>query len=477
MRRLLLTAALLLPLPPLAFGQRDPEPKNGHVTIPITLHPAAPPVPLFTHHLYPEYGDLQPGNRVQGLLKVFMEQDNFFRVVGNEEWQKDFDCPLSEFSGKHGIRSGIAYPEKYTRMGGYLDKGARYKSIDWNEYFDLRKDGFYLLLPEVQKMRQLATVLRMRMRAETKGREFDKAVVTIQSTFGLAQALEQHPCLIGSLVALAIVEQARAGLEELVQQPGCPNLYWSLTDLPTPLISLRTAVGGERLFLISSYEKYLLTDRALSEREIDEFLGEMNELLKLEDQRGGLDSVIKNAKVRFALVAADGKRIDGVRKRLIAKGAKPDVVKSMPEMQLAFLDEFDRYEVLRDEFFKAYNRPYYEAAPWIAKTEAELKKAKEKGDIIGPALLPAVWKCKQAQARADQRFAMLRITEAIRLYAHGHKGELPATLADCGVPVPNDPFTGQPFTYVVNDGVATLHGGDPKQGEQAYRWYELRVAK
>ncbi len=73
----------------------------------------------------------------------------------------------------------------------------------------------------------------------------------------------------------------------------------------------------------------------------------------------------------------------------------------MPAMQLAILDEFHRYEILRDEFFKAYNRPYPEAAPWIAKTEAEMKKTKEKGDIIGPALLPAVWKCKQAQAPGE----------------------------------------------------------------------------
>ena len=35
-------------------------------------------------------------------------------------------------------------------------------------------------------------------------------------------------------------------LEEMIQQPGCPNLYWALTDLPSPLVDLRKGLQGNR---------------------------------------------------------------------------------------------------------------------------------------------------------------------------------------------------------------------------------------
>jgi hypothetical protein len=70
---------VLLIAPSLTFAQKDPAPKDGKVTIPMTLHPTAAPVPLSKLRLYPHYEDLQPGNRVQGILKCFMEQDAFFK--------------------------------------------------------------------------------------------------------------------------------------------------------------------------------------------------------------------------------------------------------------------------------------------------------------------------------------------------------------------------------------------------------------
>lgn len=475
-----LAIASTAPLP--AFGQADPEPKGGKVTIKMTMHPAAAPVPLSKISLYPDYSELIPGNRVQGLLKVFMEQDNFFRTVGNEEWQKAIDLPLSEFPSnareKYSVGSGIAYDTKYTRFLGYLDKGARFKTIEWNEYFEIRHDGFYWLLPEVQKIRSLAMVARMRMRAEVKAGEFDKAAITVRTMMGMAQALEQHPCLIGHLVGVAIAMQAVQGLEEMIQQPGCPNLFWALSDMPQPLLSLRMAVGGERMFVSAQYRDYLRTDRALSDKEVNAFLDEINDILKLEDQRGGIvDGLFKNAKLRYALVAADLDRIAKARKRLADEGSPADVVKAMPDLQVAILDDFRLYEIHRDEFFKAYNMPYTIAAPVLAKSDEEIKKAKSRGEIMGPALLPAVWKVKTAQARLDQRIALLRVAEAIRLYAHENGGKLPGSLAEIPLPLPLDMYTGKPFEYAVKDGVATVHGSNALKMDRDFRHYEITIKK
>lgn len=463
--------------PTVVIGQSPTK----YTTVPLTLHPAALPVPLGMVQLYPGYPELTPGNRVQGLLKVFMEQDQFFKLVGSEEWQKELEMPLAEFKEKSKYRttvaSGIAYGDKYTKMMGYLDRGARMKSIEWNEYFEMRSDGFFLLIPEVQKIRLLASALMMRLRNEIVTGDFAKATVSIQTFFGIAQALEQHPCLIGNLVGLAIANFAIKGIEELIQQPDCPNFFWALCDLPTPLLNQRMAVGGEKIFLTSQFGRYLTTERSLNDREIDAFLTDMNELLKIEDQRGGVGSFIKSAKVRFGLAAADEARMKSCRDRLVLNGVDADVVKAMPSMQIAIIDEFDRYMVLRDEYFKAYMLPFHQAEPWLKKSDDELKKARTRGDIIGPALLPAVWKVKMAQARIDQRIAHLQTIEAIRLYAKNNGGKLPKTLDTTGLPMAVDPFNGKNLTYEVKDGVATLFGTDTRQGEINNRRFLITIAK
>ena len=66
-----------------------------------------------------------------------------------------------------------------------------------------------------------------------------------------------------------------------------------------------------------------------------------------------------------------------------------------------------------------------------------------------------------AQARLDQRIALLRHVEALRLYAAEHDGALPAKLSDVAVPLPDDPFTGKPFRYEVTGNTAHLRGTPP----------------
>ncbi len=66
-----------------------------------------------------------------------------------------------------------------------------------------------------------------------------------------------------------------------------------------------------------------------------------------------------------------------------------------------------------------------------------------------------------AQGRVDQRIALLRHVEALRLYAAEHDGTLPAKLCEVPVPLPVDPFTGKPFRYEVTGNTAHLRGTPP----------------
>lgn len=475
---IVMCAAPLFALP--AFAQKDPEPKDGKVTIVLSVTPAATPKPLADYYILPEYRDMQPGDKLSGFMKCFMEQDQFFKGDSSLKRYELLDVPLAELPAdvreQHHIRDGIAYNPKYATMMVFMDQAARYNRTEWNEYFNLRHDGVYYLLPEVQKLRELGNVLRLRMRGEVKDGEFYRVTVTAKTMFGLAKMLEQHPTLIGNLVGIAIASMAVHGLEEAIQQPGCPNLFWSFTDLPHPFFDLRYGLAGERTFL----EKGQFADlkkptRALSTQEVNDHLKTMTEMFAMAHEGPG--AFRENPRVRYALIAADEKKMDAARRRLTESGVSADVVKAMPPLQIAMVEDFYQYTLVRDEMFKWMNLPYPVAMKGLTETDEVIKKAKSEW-YLGPMLLPAVMKVKGAQARIEQRVGYLRIIEAVRLYAHEHGGQLPATLGDIKLPLPVDPFTGKPFEYEVKDGVATLHGTPPlKDSPTMNRYYEIRVRK
>jgi hypothetical protein len=81
-------------------------------------------------------------------------------------------------------------------------------------------------------------------------------------------------------------------------------------------------------------------------------------------------------------------------------------------------------------------------------------------------LLPSVIKTRQAQGRFEQRVALLRLVEALRMFAAAHEGRWPEKLGDLTVPLPVDPFTGKEFRYEVEGSTAHFRGGSPKSEEK-----------
>src|SRR5205823_3498079 len=112
---------------------------------------------------------------------------------------------------------------------------------------------FSLLLPDVQQLRSLANGLKVRFRAEVAMGQFDDAIRTAKTMFALSRNLGEHPTIIGNLVGIAIAFTAIEPLEELLEQPGCPNLFWALTTLPSPFITLVMGMEGERTLLLAEF--------------------------------------------------------------------------------------------------------------------------------------------------------------------------------------------------------------------------------
>ena len=94
----------------------------------------------------------------------------------------------------------------------------------------------------------------------------------------------------------------------------------------------------------------------------------------------------------------------------------------MSDDQVVALYLVEAYRSLRDDHFKAVYLPSREALPQVAAAEQRLKAVKH-GPLslfagIDPTLRPAM----MAELQLDRRIAVLRVIEAVRLYAAANDG-------------------------------------------------------
>jgi hypothetical protein len=458
----MILCVLALAMTALASVRADQTETSTETLIRLKVQPMPAPSPALRYLLLPDLKEMNPGNPIHNYLRCFAEQQKFFfdKETCNRRDQL-LVMPLSALPayelqdyGKSALRQA--------------DWAARLDKPDWEILLRAKADGIGLLLPDVQQMRTLANALKVRFRAEVALHRFDDAIGTAKTMFAMGRHMQENPTLVADLVGIAITAVAIGPLEEMLEQPGCPNLYWALTNLPNPLIRLDMGIEGERILILSEFKD--LDDAApMSEAQIKKVIAHFDGIFQMEGSnketlRKWLDARVK-----------DKARVDAARRRLIEYGLKEEQVKQFPPEQVLLLDEKRDYEVRRDDVMKFMNLPTWQAT----QLALEPKLGKDAG-IFAKALVPALFKVRSAQGRIEQRIALLRHVEALRLYAAAHGGKLPEKLADCDVPLPVDPFTGQAFRYKVDGATAHVWGSPPRGMEKmpAYNvHYEVTIQK
>jgi hypothetical protein len=264
-------------------------------------------------------------------------------------------------------------------------------------------------------------------------------------------------------------------IEQLIQQPDAPNLYWTLTDLPTPFIDMRKSIQGEKLFIESLFPGWrdFVADRQarpISPADIEDLVMRTQGLSNDLGLRSN-DKQVWGLKLGLALMAA--KSYPEARKFMLDQGRPKQLVDEMPVTQVALLYEIHNFDRFYDDMVKWHSQPYPVMRKGVSQAEKKLKEAKANlsgGTFLATLLLPAVTKVFEASYRTDRKLAGLRCVEAIRLYAAAHDGKLPANLKDIDeVPVPLDPMTGNPFEYALTPGGATLTALSPP-GQSYLAW-------
>ena len=440
-------------------------------TVKFKLHPVAEPRAALEYQLLPEFLDRKPGNAavIYNKIGFMMPRGSDVNDVQERlaEW---LQTPLAELP-RAEIEKTLA---GYHNVLESLDRAARRETCDWE--LPLREGNpIAILLPELQETRGYARLLAVKARIEIAKGDFDEAVHTLQTGYGLAQHVAEGPTLINALVGMSICSIMSGEVEQLIQQPGSPNLYWALTSLPRPIISLRKANEAEMNTLYLMYPELRNVDKSTHDAAywrafLDRASGELNGLWGQQMPKSGY---------RLLVTAMAIKGYPQAKQALIDQGRPAAEVEAMPVAQVVLIYTVQTYNEFRDRIFKSFALPYWEALPGMKEADQYLRDEGRKREIIPIAslLLPAVGAAKAAEARTERDIALLRVLEALRLYAAGHEGRLPSKLEDVTeVPIPNNPMTGKPFGYECHGDIAVLEALVPEMPDYGKR-YEIEVAK
>ena len=433
-------------------------------------------------HYTKALGFLEQGPSKQKLMQYHQEQFQKAQEEGSEVWKPEVwlqippkELPLDEVKQYLSLTS--FQPE-------IMREAARRNRFDADRHIRDVNNIIGVLLPEIQAMRELARTQSLRCRFAIAEDRIDDAIEIIGQQFAIARHLSQDDFLVCNLVGVAIAGIACNDLQYVVEHKDAPNLYWALSALPQPLVSLEHALAVERQFLFLQVKSLQdVSEEPRSAGYWRDFIDRIAPQIGVLGSEIGLQKYldIENSEaMRTALIAFVVAGYPDAKDYLLnVEKMDPEQVEAYPTAQVVFLAMTRFQEYWRDEYFKWSYLPFSQTRVVLQANEMEPRlqdDAKRYGLIALPTskMLPAVQAAFKAQVRCEQKIALSRTVEAVRLFAAENEGALPETLADLTVPVPIEPFTGQPIEYK-REGDKAIISGHPLSNLQYH--IIVRIAK
>ena len=443
-----------------AIAIRPCAAQTGPRIVKLTVQPASAPVPALRYRLLPEVRDLQPGNAALAYMRAYSPEwyPNLQRYPDFAHFNEWLDLPLAKVPAER------AYNGVVINILREVDRAARMESCDWQMLPRMRQEGFAMLVPDMQGFRTLATLLALRTRYEMREGKLDKAAYSLQTGLAMSKHVGEAPTLITYLIGATCATHTLRNAELFIEQPGAPNLYWSLTDLPRPLIDLRRPLEGERVLVDATFPE---VRAALKDRNAPPVpLQKLHRLSTLGIVVAPLTGAIQAATT-----------YPRARQYLLDGGWKADDIDAMTVTQVVLMYALAQYDRWSDEAHKLSNLPYLEARRHLQELRRQRSAAKQDRSTDVPFVSEFIYNPDRmylVKARLQRRVDLLRCVEALRLYAADH-ATLPKALADIrAVPIPTDSMTGKAFTYT-QDGDHAILEALPPEGEQAAQHNAVRI--
>ena len=405
----------------------------------LTVSPAAEPVPAMKVRFVTDILDQKEGNALGCYHRLMgAARDPLFGRKSRKAnpWLK---VPLAQLP-RAEVRTFLA---QYATYFEDFELAARRARCDWE--LPVGERGLGIFAPPCNQYATLARLLALKARLHVAEGEYEKAVDTIRICLVNARHVASCRRLIFSLVAVAMVKVTVQPIMDLIESPGGENLYWALSELPRPIISMRESLEFELSVLYAAFP-YLRTVRTqpFDERKWDEtFISLMT--------RNSSKSRAKNETlVSLAYVFTAAAVYPETKKSLIRRGRPRKEVEAMPVKQVLAIGQLNAFDRYRDEALKWFRLPFWQADERLGELATRLRAAplREPISVLATMTIPAVGYAHWTATEADQQLAALRCVEAVRMYAAAHDGRCPESLADIRrVPVPLDPISGKPFGY------------------------------
>ncbi len=322
--------------------------------------------------------------------------------------------------------------EKYSSALQELGRAENAMRIEYDLQLDGRSTSEVLAiwLPELQETRQLARLLNLRARLAIAEQRWTDVVDDCRLGFRLADCVTNcTDFLVGRFIGFAISQTMMDVLEEAIEQPGCPSLYWALATLPEDrLFETRQATEFETVFIYRLLGPAAsLPDQPIGEvAASDQFLRLFRELIKFSDNPSITDETADLMAGAYIVsqAAASRELLSGVSQwgeRAKSLSASEAVLRAIAVKFARVCDRSIAWSTLPGEVGDQYRSQH---SAW---TTGSVTGADSIVGLVG-LLIPPIHQVRMAGLKMrEQRIRILNY-EAIRLYA-GVYGELPPSMA------------------------------------------------
>ena len=427
-RRNRILAGLLALLPPLV-GAAPPEkaakPAAESKAVDLHVTPKAAPSPALRYRLLPLESERTPGDAAPIYIRLGVGLGGAAAELekADNETADWLEKPLDQFPVAEARKRVNQWSLKLEQ----LDFGARRRTCDWNYTLpEQREHAVEILLPDAQEIRRWARLLALRARVEVAEHRYEDAARSVETGMSLGRHTARGAFVISALVGAAIAHVMLERLEELVAQPDAPNLYWSLTALPRPLVDLRGPIETEYKMGEWIVPELAESDRPRTDAEWSSLLARLHARLVavgnlVEPNRGGGGPLGAVAKF-FDLAVFKARLLPEA-----AAYARDRIVRGAPISDDEAIVRYvaARYREFRDEAYSPTYLPYPEAIPFYDAADRRIEATR-----LGPlrplmATLEGMRNAHRAAALLDRRVAALRVVEALRLHARRQRQHAP----------------------------------------------------
>ena len=429
----------------------------------LVVDAAAQPTPALRYRLLPISTDLKRGNAAPIYLRLIHERQGLFvngvydRIA--ELAQLDLaDFPLDE---ARELALGMS------QLTEQMHFAALREDCHW-EYTMEEVNPIEILLPDAQQMRIHARTLAVQFRVQLLDGEFDQAIQTLSDGFAMARHIGRTPIIVNALIANATSRTMTEGAEQLIAQPGAPNLYWALAAMQEHPVDITRALEWEATLLTQIFPELKDLNRSRTPEQWQAVVDDMEAWLQQYAQElwtmntlADADPADRPSPERRYLSHADLTRI---RRQLVERGWYPAAdVARMSDPEAIVRHIFHVAELISSEELKWAYLPYWQTTATADRRGREMMQLAKELEILPffSLLVPATMNARFSQQNLARHLAALQLIESLRDHAATHDGSWPVTLDELELPAPLDPTTGQPFQYEVGNGAATIRSPAP----------------